>query len=108
MPATKKGIMAFATMKTTKPVCAELVDVVRGAKDKRLRMKGPHRIPTKVPHITTRKSPCGEGIHKNSDAVHAVSRTFIPLLDIYIYSILCFSFGFQEPTLSEANYIHHY
>ena len=37
-------------------------DLVRGAKDKRLRVKGPVRMPTKVLHITTRKSPCGEGI----------------------------------------------
>lgn len=40
-------------------VCA---DLVRGAKDKRLRVKGPVRMPTKVLKITTRKSPCGEGI----------------------------------------------
>lgn len=39
-------------------VCA---DLVRGAKDKRLRVKGPVRMPTKVLNITTRKSPCGEG-----------------------------------------------
>ncbi|WKA06941.1 hypothetical protein VitviT2T_024817 [Vitis vinifera] len=76
--------MAYAAMKPTKPgleepqeaihkiritlssknvknlekVCA---DLVRGAKDKRLRVKGPVRMPTKVLHITTRKSPCGEG-----------------------------------------------
>lgn len=41
-----------------KLVCA---DLVRGSKDKRLRVKGPVRMPTKVLHITTRKSPCGEG-----------------------------------------------
>jgi ribosomal protein S10 len=40
-------------------------DLVRGAKDKRLRVKGPVRIPTKVLNITTRKSPCGEGIISN-------------------------------------------
>ncbi|KAI4332010.1 hypothetical protein L6164_016953 [Bauhinia variegata] len=76
--------MAYAAMKPTKPgleesqeqihkiritlsskhvknlekVCA---DLVRGAKDKRLRVKGPVRMPTKVLNITTRKSPCGEG-----------------------------------------------
>lgn len=43
-------------------VCA---DLVRGAKDKHLRVKGPVRMPTKVLHITTRKSPCGEGIPFN-------------------------------------------
>ncbi|KAI3830167.1 hypothetical protein L1987_04301 [Smallanthus sonchifolius] len=76
--------MAYASMKPTKPgleepqeqihkiritlssknvknlekVCA---DLVRGAKDKKLRVKGPVRMPTKVLNITTRKSPCGEG-----------------------------------------------
>ncbi|KAL2540087.1 40S ribosomal protein S20-2 [Abeliophyllum distichum] len=76
--------MAYAAMKPTKPglqepqeqihkiritlssknvknlekVCA---DLVRGAKDKMLRVKGPVRMPTKVLLITTRKSPCGEG-----------------------------------------------
>ena len=38
-------------------------DLVRGAKDKSLRVKGPVRIPTKVLRITTRKAPCGEGIY---------------------------------------------
>ncbi|BBG95791.1 Ribosomal protein S10p/S20e family protein [Prunus dulcis] len=37
------------------------IDLVRGAKDKRVRVKGPVRMPTKILHITTRKSPCGEG-----------------------------------------------
>lgn len=36
-------------------------DLIRGAKDKQLKVKGPVRMPTKVLHITTRKSPCGEG-----------------------------------------------
>ena len=36
-------------------------DLISGAKDKQLKVKGPVRIPTKVLHITTRKSPCGEG-----------------------------------------------
>ena len=42
----------------TLAVCA---DLVKGAKDKSLTVKGPVRMPTKVLHITTRKSPCGEG-----------------------------------------------
>ncbi|KAL4296954.1 hypothetical protein GQ457_12G007330 [Hibiscus cannabinus] len=83
-PKASSIAMAYAAMKPTKPgleepqeqihkiritlssknvknlekVCA---DLVRGAKDKRLRVKGPVRMPTKVLHITTRKSPCGEG-----------------------------------------------
>ncbi|CAL5433664.1 unnamed protein product [Camellia sinensis] len=39
--------------------------MVRSAKDKRLRVKGPVRMPTKVLHITTRKSPCGEAVTKD-------------------------------------------
>ncbi|PQP92661.1 40S ribosomal protein S20-2 [Prunus yedoensis var. nudiflora] len=36
--------------------------LIKGAKEKKLRIKGPVRMqPTKVLHITTRKSPCGEG-----------------------------------------------
>ena len=34
---------------------------MKGGKDKLLKVKGPVRMPTKVLHITTRKSPCGEG-----------------------------------------------
>ena len=40
-------------------VCA---DLVRVAKEKKLRVKGPARMPTKVLKITTRKSPCGNGM----------------------------------------------
>ncbi|KAF3439995.1 hypothetical protein FNV43_RR18273 [Rhamnella rubrinervis] len=42
------------------PLC-DCADLVRGAKNKTLRVKGPVRMPTKVLHITTRKYPCGEG-----------------------------------------------
>ncbi|ONI28065.1 hypothetical protein PRUPE_1G120500 [Prunus persica] len=36
--------------------------MVHGAKDKRLRVKGPVRMLTKILHITTKKSTCGEGM----------------------------------------------
>jgi hypothetical protein len=39
-------------------VCA---DLIKGAKDKELKVKGPVRLPTKTLRITTRKAPCGEG-----------------------------------------------
>lgn len=39
-------------------VCEQLV---RGAKDEHLEVKGPIRLPTKILRITTRKTPCGEG-----------------------------------------------
>lgn len=39
-------------------VCRELI---KGAKDKELDVKGPVRMPTKFLRITCRKTPCGEG-----------------------------------------------
>ena len=36
-------------------------DLINGAKTKQLKAKGPVRLPTKILHITTRKSPCGNG-----------------------------------------------
>ncbi|KAK1386689.1 hypothetical protein POM88_014867 [Heracleum sosnowskyi] len=51
---SNKGFSGFGTFSK---VCA---DLVRGAKDKTLRVKGPVRMPTKVLQITTMKSPCDE------------------------------------------------
>merc|ERR1711934_232226 len=45
-------------VKNLEKVCA---DLIRGATEQRLKVKGPVRMPTKVLRITTRKSPCGEG-----------------------------------------------
>ncbi|XP_037930197.1 40S ribosomal protein S20-like [Teleopsis dalmanni] len=36
-------------------------DLINGAKNQNLRVKGPVRMPTKTLRITTRKTPCGEG-----------------------------------------------
>ncbi|KAJ1688831.1 hypothetical protein LUZ63_012986 [Rhynchospora breviuscula] len=70
-PTTKLGVeepqdqlnriritLSSRDVKSLEKVCA---DLVKGAKDKQVRVKGPVRMPTKVLHITTRKSPCGEG-----------------------------------------------
>ena len=46
-------------VKSLEKVCQ---DLIRGAKDKELKVKGPVRMPTKVLRITTRKTPCGETI----------------------------------------------
>jgi ribosomal protein S10 len=51
--------LSSKNVKNLEKVCA---DLIKGAKDKRLKVKGPVRMPTKVLHITTRKSPCGEGM----------------------------------------------
>merc|ERR1712227_276092 len=45
-------------VKSLEKVCTELI---RGAKEKKLMVKGPVRMPTKTLPITTRKTPCGEG-----------------------------------------------
>ena len=70
----------FCTLPPWLAVCA---DLIKGAKDKRLKVKGPVRLPTKVLRITTRKSPCGEGtntwdrfemrIHKRLIDLHSSS-----------------------------------
>eukprot|EP00759_Apiculatamorpha_spiralis_P027004 PhF_6_TR29938/c0_g1_i1/m.43872/K02969/RP-S20e, RPS20; small subunit ribosomal protein S20e len=44
--------------KALEKVCDELVN---GAKERQLKVKGPVRMPTRTLRITTRKSPCGEG-----------------------------------------------
>ncbi|WVY95889.1 hypothetical protein V8G54_028040 [Vigna mungo] len=57
---------ARPSLSTLRPSSGEpphlLQSLVRGAREKRLRVKGPVRVPTNVLHIVTRKSPCGEGI----------------------------------------------
>ncbi|CAL1385033.1 unnamed protein product [Linum trigynum] len=50
--------LSSKNVKNLEKVCG---DLIRGAKDKKLRVKGPVRMPTKTLLITTRKSPCGEG-----------------------------------------------
>ncbi len=45
-------------VKALEKVCGELI---KGAKDKELDVKGPVRMPTKFLRITTRKAPNGEG-----------------------------------------------
>ena len=63
-------------------------------KDKRLKVKGPVRLPTKTLRITTRKSPCGEGtntwdrfemrIHKRLIDLHSPSEIVKQITSISI------------------------
>ncbi|XP_015793585.1 40S ribosomal protein S20-like [Tetranychus urticae] len=50
--------LTSTNVKSLEKVCA---DLIKGAKDKELKVFGPVRMPTKVLRITTRKTPCGEG-----------------------------------------------
>ncbi|CAA6663395.1 unnamed protein product [Spirodela intermedia] len=47
-----------------------------GAKDKLLRVKGPVRMPTKVLHITTRKSPVGSIGHPSNHLYFSGTNTW--------------------------------
>lgn len=61
LPTLKIWKKVFSVRKPnhlTFQVCA---DLIRGAREQRLKVKGPVRMPTKILRITTRKSPCGEG-----------------------------------------------
>ena len=72
-------------------VCTELLEK---AKERKLSVKGPVRIPTKVLRITTRKSPCGEGtntwdrfemrVHKRTIDLHSPSETVKEITSIDI------------------------
>merc|ERR1712190_639975 len=85
IPLTSRNV------KNLEKVCA---DLIRGAKEKRLKVKGPVRLPTKTLRITTRKSPCGEGtntwdryqmrIHKRLIALHTPSEIVKQITSISI------------------------
>eukprot|EP01087_Luapelamoeba_hula_P008810 TRINITY_DN222_c0_g1_i1.p2 TRINITY_DN222_c0_g1~~TRINITY_DN222_c0_g1_i1.p2 ORF type:complete len:143 (-),score=19.98 TRINITY_DN222_c0_g1_i1:58-432(-) len=72
-------------------VCA---DLLKEAKKQDLRVKGPVRLPTKILHITTRKTPCGEGsktwdrfemrIHKRLIDLHSPSEVVKQITSITI------------------------
>lgn len=73
-------------------VCA---DLIKGAKEKSLKVKGPVRMPTKVLRITTRKTPCGEGsktwdrfqmrIHKRLIDLHSPSEIVKQIVSFFVY-----------------------
>ncbi|VDN57658.1 unnamed protein product [Dracunculus medinensis] len=72
-------------------VCEQLMN---GAKEKSLVVKGPIRMPTKILRITTRKTPCGEGsktwdhfqmrIHKRLINMHSPSDVLKQITSILI------------------------
>merc|ERR1711890_152977 len=78
-------------VKSLEKVCA---DLIKGAKEKNLKVKGPVRMPTKTLRITTRKTPCGEGsktwdrfqmrIHKRLIDLHSPSEIVKQITSISI------------------------
>merc|ERR1712004_92234 len=83
--------LTSTNVKSIEKVCA---DLIKGAKDKKLPVKGPVRIPTKTLRITTRKTPCGEGsktrdryqmrIHKRLIDLHSPSEIVKQITSINI------------------------
>merc|ERR1712018_463729 len=79
------------TVKSLEKVCN---DLIKGAKEKDLKVKGPVRMPTKTLRITTRKTPCGEGsktwdrfqmrIHKRVIDLHSPSEIVKQITSISI------------------------
>ena len=85
-------------VKSLEKVCG---DLIKGAKDKELKVFGPVRMPTKVLRITTRKTPCGEGsktwdryqmrIHKRVIDLHSPSEVVKQIVISILYPCLfCF------------------
>lgn len=78
-------------VKSLEKVCR---DLIKGAKEKDLKAKGPVRMPTNTLRITTRKTPCGEGsktwdrfqmrIHKRVIDLHSPSEIVKQITSISI------------------------
>nr|BAK02182.1 predicted protein [Hordeum vulgare subsp. vulgare] len=83
--------LTSTNVKSLEKVCT---DLIKGAKEKELKVFGPVRMPTKVLRITTRKTPCGEGsktwdryqmrIHKRVIDLHSPSEVVKQITSISI------------------------
>ncbi|XP_064118575.1 small ribosomal subunit protein uS10-like [Macrobrachium nipponense] len=83
--------LTSSNVRSLEKVCS---DLVREAKLKQLKVKGPVRMPTKTLRITTRKTPCGEGsktwdrfqmrIHKRVIDLHSPSEVVKQITSISI------------------------
>ena len=79
------------SVKSLEKVCA---DLIRGAKEKNLKVRGSVRMPAKTLRMTTRKTPCGEGsktwdrfqmrIHKRLTDLHSPSEIVKQITSISI------------------------
>mmetsp|Transcript_10270 Transcript_10270/g.15460 ORF Transcript_10270/g.15460 Transcript_10270/m.15460 type:complete len:121 (-) Transcript_10270:877-1239(-) len=93
-------------VKNLEKVCS---DLKRGAVEKKLKVMGPVRMPTKILRHTTRKTPCGEGsktwdryemrIHKRLIDLHSPAEIVKQITSISIEP------GVEvEVTIAESNY----
>mmetsp|Transcript_19643 Transcript_19643/g.28691 ORF Transcript_19643/g.28691 Transcript_19643/m.28691 type:complete len:123 (+) Transcript_19643:79-447(+) len=82
-PAVVHRVRITLTSRNVKNIEKVCTDLKNAALNKKLKVSGPVRMPTKKLRITTRKSPCGEGtntwdkfemrIHKRLIDLHAPS-----------------------------------
>ena len=87
--------LTSTNVKSLEKVCT---DLIKGAKEKELKVFGPVRMPTKTLRITTRKTPCGEGsktwdryqmrIHKRVIDLHSPSEVVKQIVSCF--SLFCF------------------
>lgn len=82
-------------VKAVEKVCA---DLVRGVKDKGLKVKGPVRMPTKTLRITTRKSPCGNGTETFDRFEMRIHKRCEFAFFEFFFSVFFFSFGKKKLT----------
>jgi small subunit ribosomal protein S20e len=100
--------LTSTSVKPLEKVCKDLID---GAKDKQLKVKGPVRMPTKILRVTPRKSPCGEGtntydrfemrIHKRLIDLHVSITNLLKASGPHISRVryLCWTpIGVQSPS----------
>ncbi|ELV13528.1 40S ribosomal protein S20 [Tupaia chinensis] len=96
--------LTSCNIKSLEKVCAALI---RGTKEKNLKVKGPVRMPTKTLRITTRKTPYGEGsktwdrfhmrIHKRLIDLHSPSEIVKQITSISIEPGLDVESSLQMP-----------
>ena len=87
--------LTSTNVKSLEKVCT---DLIKGAKEKELKVFGPVRMPTKTLRITTRKTPCGEGsktwdryqmrIHKRVIDLHSPSEVVKQIVSFYLFYLI--------------------
>jgi small subunit ribosomal protein S20e len=83
--------LTSTNVRSLEKVCS---DLIKGAKEKELKVKGPVRMPTRKLRITTRKTPCGEGsktwdhyqmrIHKRVIDLHSPSEVVKQIVSFFV------------------------
>lgn len=102
--------LTSTNVKSLEKVCT---DLIKGAKEKELKVFGPVRMPTKKLRITTRKTPCGEGsktwdryqmrIHKRVIDLHSPSEVVKQIVSVTSHSLQLLLFFLLRLPASSSN-----